>query len=547
MRLGRHRTVVEVRVDPTPEILVNEDQLRDIVSSAWDAVFQAEALTQTLFVRDGRLVRLQRQIRASGEAESVIEEETETSIYGRLARVADWYRATQSSPTPARPVLAVARDMLVNPHADLPRLDAVATCPMFTADGTLLATPGYYAEAGVYLDPDRMIHVPEVSGSPTGCEIQAARELILEELLGEFPFAAEADRAHAVAAAPQCPARPLIEGPTPLHLIEAPEPGSGKGLLADAISLIATGGCAQVCTLADDNDEVRRTLTAELSLGRPNILLDNLDSTVRRGMIHSSALSARLTARIWTDRKIRTSSMPRYPNNALWLATGNNPRFSMELARRCVRVRLDPGVARPWLRTGFRHPDLRSWVTEHRAELLHALLTFVAAWIAEGRPPGTQRLGSFEDWSAVIGGILEVAGVPGFLGNLDSLYADADVEGQAWTEFVVAWWEKFGSKQVRPRQLLVVCGQHDLMESVRGSGGPRSQQTRLGLALHRAHDRVFGRHRIVLVQDKGKHGKWYALQADLQVADEPVEDVGVDAGHPAPKSTAEMGTSEGAA
>ena len=44
-----------------------------------------------------------------------------------------------------------------------------------------------------------------------------------------------------------------------------------------------------------------------------------------------------------------------------------------------------------------------------------------------------------------------------------------------------------------------------------------------------------------------KHGKWYALQADLRVAEEPVEGVGVDARRPAPKSTAEMGTSEGAA
>ena len=302
-----------------------------------------------------------------------------------------------------------------------------------------------------------------------------------------------------------------------------------------------------MCTLADDNDEIRRTLNAELSLGRPIILLDNLDSTVRRGMIHSSALSAMLTARIWTDRRIRTSSMPRYPNNALWLATGNNPRFSMELARRCVRVRLDPGVARPWLRTDFRHPDLRSWVRSHRAELLHALLTLIAAWIAEGRPMGSERLGSFEDWSAVIGGILEVAGVPGFLGNLDQLYADADVEGQEWTEFARAWWEKFGSKHVRPRDLFAVCEQHDVMESVRGSGSRRSQLTRLGIALHRAHDRVFGRHRIVLVRDKGKHGKWYALQADLRVAKEPVEDEGVDAGRPAPESTAKMGTSEGAA
>ena len=42
-----------------------------------------------------------------------------------------------------------------------------------------------------------------------------------------------ADLANAVAAFILRFVRLLIEGPTPLHLIESPTPGSGKGLLAD--------------------------------------------------------------------------------------------------------------------------------------------------------------------------------------------------------------------------------------------------------------------------------------------------------------------------
>ena len=51
------------------------------------------------------------------------------------------------------------------------------------------------------------------------------------------------------------------------------------------------------------------------------------------------------------------------------------------------------------------------------------------AWLAAGRPPGKRILGSFESWAAVVGGILEHAGVPGFLQDTEQLYEAADVDG----------------------------------------------------------------------------------------------------------------------
>jgi len=48
-----------------------------------------------------------------------------------------------------------------------------------------------------------------------------------------------------------------------------------------------------------------------------------------------------------------------------WVATGNNPASSGEVARRTVRIRLDARQDRPYLRGGSRHADLGAWALEH--------------------------------------------------------------------------------------------------------------------------------------------------------------------------------------
>jgi hypothetical protein len=185
----------------------------------------------------------------------------------------------------------------------------------------------------------------------------------------------------------------------------------------------------------------------------------------------------------------------------------------MEIARRCVRIRIDPQVDRPWQRGGFKHPVIVEWAKQNRCRLVKAVLVLVQAWIDAGRPMSDQRLGSFERWSAVIGGILDVAGIRGFLGSLEDLYESADAEGQMWREFTFQWWEAFADKPLKVAELNDFCQSHSLMDAVRGDGSFRSQETRLGFALSRARDRVFGGLRITRVMKHGKHkgGACYAL------------------------------------
>ena len=320
---------------------------------------------------------------------------------------------------------------------------------------------------------------------PSSAETDAARTLLLDGLLGDFPFTSEAERAHALALILLPFMRALIDGQTPLHLIEKPAPGTGATLMIDAIAVVTTGVSASVMVEGRDDEEWRKRLTAKLRQIPSIVLIDNL-----RRRLDAAPLAAALTAPWWEDRILGKSETVRLPIRCTWIATGNNPQFSNELARRLVRIRLDAHVDQPWRREDFRHANLLAWTRANRAALVGACLTLGRAWIAAGRPRHGSMLGSFEAWAGIMGGILEAAGVPGFLANLDEMYEAADAEGAVWRAFVAAWWERHGTSEVGTAEL------HELALACEpplplGDGGERSQRTRLGRALGRLRDRVF--------------------------------------------------------
>jgi hypothetical protein len=238
-------------------------------------------------------------------------------------------------------------------------------------------------------------------------------------------------------------------------------------------------------------------------------LLDNAKETKT---VSSPALAAVLTARMWSDRYLGRSEMVTVANNAMWMLTGNNPKLARDIARRSIRIRIDPKVDRPWLRGDFKCDPLELWAKAHRNQLVHAVLVLIQAWIAAGRPLSRARLGSFQQWAHVMGGLLEVIGVPGFLGNLDALYAHSDDDEAAWREFTRAWWDEHGGAQVHVSVLLALCEKQDLLSDVLGDGSARAQQTRLGRALQRARDRTFGEFRVVIGDADRKARTRYSVE-----------------------------------
>lgn len=171
-----------------------------------------------------------------------------------------------------------------------------------------------------------------------------------------------------------------------------------------------------------DAEELRKRVTALLLAGSPLGLFDNASKTIDSGV-----LSALLTATVWKDRLLGVSRMVRLPIRTTWMVTGNELEFSRETLRRTVWIRMDAKSPEPHLRTRFRHDPLREWVHAHRGEILGALCVLVQHWIAEGQARfTTRRLGSYEGWGEVIGGILVSAGINGFLENLETFSARSE-------------------------------------------------------------------------------------------------------------------------
>jgi hypothetical protein len=137
-------------------------------------------------------------------------------------------------------------------------------------------------------------------------------------------------------------------------------PGTGKGLLAQAIVLVSTGAYPGVIAEKDDNDELRKTITALLMEGASAVVIDNV--TRKIGQV---SLAALLTTRTLRDRLLGKSKTVEVPNRTLWIVAGNNVAMNDEMARRAVRIRLDAGVAEPWDRQGFRHDALLEWAEEY--------------------------------------------------------------------------------------------------------------------------------------------------------------------------------------
>jgi hypothetical protein len=403
-----------------------------------------------------------------------------------LARLADWRRAGPNETlVPAPPPTGLMKSLVVTPDPALPVLGGIVTAPVFGRGGVLLTEPGYHPDARLLYCPAPGFRLPPVPDRPSPQEIAAARTLLVDDLLGDFPFVSEAERAHVLALLLLGFVRPMVAGATPLHLIEKPTPGTGATLMVDAVAMILTGSSAAVMAEGRDEDEWRKRLTAKLRQLPTLLLIDNL-----RRELDSSALAAALTAPFWEDRVLGVSEMTRLPVRCVWIATGNNPSFSNEIARRLVRIRLDAQTDQPWRREGFRHPDLMGWVQANRGALVAACLTLCRAWIVAGRPRGERSIGSFESWAHTIGGILGVAGIGGFLGNLDHVMQASDKEGPAWGAFIQTWWDRFGSAEVSVSDLVGFAQAAEPALPI-ASKADHGFKVAFGMALRKLRDRAF--------------------------------------------------------
>ena len=258
----------------------------------------------------------------------------------------------------------------------LPPLAGVARQPYFReSDGELIKQPGYDKMAqrfGVF--DARQFVVPE----PT---LEAARVALtlLEDLLTEFHFVGDTDRAAAIAAIFTAVVRPTLAYAPAFH-VRAPVFGSGKTYLCELIGAFAgPGGNAKV-SYPTTSEEATKVILSLLLTSPAVIEFDDMDTD----WIPHGTIKRMLTAEHITDRILGVSKTATVSTRTLFLGSGNNVGPIRDLLRRVLTIHIDPRCATPATISykGFPVDKVR----QRRGAYVAAVLTIILAWRRAGSP-----------------------------------------------------------------------------------------------------------------------------------------------------------------
>ena len=365
-----------------------------------------------------------------------------SAFLGRaLGRIARWERFDQHDRRiridPPRPVVEQISDMAGEWPFSV--LAGVIGTPTMRPDGSLLLAEGYDASTGlVLLGAPSM---PSIPNQPTREDAERSLQLI-DALLDEFPFRDGGDRDESVdrAVALSELLTPVLRGAmpaAPMHLANAPQPGTGKSYLADLASMIATGEQCAVIAFSHRPEETEKKLNGSALAGHPIIAIDNASGTIEGDLL------CQITERpLLQLRPLGTSDMIRVANTFTVLSNGNNAVVAADMVRRTIECNLDASMESPETRVFRDNPLIK--IGQDRGGYVAACLTIARAYLCAGKPGCLPPLASYNAWSDLVRSPLV------WLGRADpvastSLLRSRDPVRQVRAAVFKAWAEELGT------------------------------------------------------------------------------------------------------
>ncbi len=335
--------------------------------------------------------------------------------------------------------------------------------PVFANDWRLVES-GLDSHSGIYYAGPR---VPIRNGTQH-----------LDVLLREFCFKSPADRTNYIAMLLTIVLIPLFIGSKPAVLFNGNQPGLGKSILAQLISILRDGHPTETATYNPNDEEFEKRLGAIVRRGATTIIIDNAKGNSRNARIESPCLERSITDPILSYRLLGKSLEIRAENSHIFCITANTPDVSRDLVTRSVVVNLyhegDPA------RRTFAINDPESYAEQHRMELLGELLGMVERWKEQGkRMANTQSRFNKRNWGNIVGGILDAAGEPDFLANAEEAAAQLDEVRRDFAELTAVLVDSPQGIWTAS-ELVSVCQQHRLLVGHLIEGSPRSLATKMG-------------------------------------------------------------------
>lgn len=521
----KDQVLADLKKDGLPIIQVNNRQIRDVLTDTLDALVQN---AKDIFTQQGELVWVLIPDH-DDEQTPKIKRHNEDSLRIKLGECANYVAETKDTIKQVNPPREIIRSVLSKGQWKLPELVGIIETPVFRDDHTLLDTPGYDTQTRKFYVPGPGLSKLAIDEKPTQRDAARAVDFINEELLHDFPFIDRASWANMLALLLTPIVRNIIKGCTPMAMINATTAGTGKTLLCELVSIITTGRYGAMLGAPQREEEFEKVLVSAFACGTNLIIFDDVNIVLKANALHRA-----LTSQIFAGRLLGLSQNGLFPVESTFMCSGNNIRVAREIPRRCYWININANTEMPWLRNNFRKKMIKIWTTENRGYVIDALLTIVRAWLVANRPQGHyKKIGTYESWSEIIGGILTYAGVVGFLENAEQEYDKQDFVRAEWEIFLRAWWRKYKNEPQVLRYIyddFIIDKDRELtpfgealpekfrvkIEDSRKNGF----LTSLGMGLSKIQDRPFGLENFTIAKSRDTHTRintWVVQQENNTV------------------------------
>lgn len=414
----------EASDDDRPLIQAGPELNRDIA-----AAIDALSRDPDIYQRQEQLVR----VVMTDDGEPVIRPHTAATLRARLAFVArfEYMHPRSDEWVPCLPPESICQGVLeAREYPGIRSLSAVTESPSMRPDMTIFAEPGHDPVTGLLYIPNA--EYPPIPEAPTLEQAQESLRYLWVELCHGAPTKgmgyapddwreSDPDGVLRFVKSKSCPdawgligmifsqlTRPVyVDSNIPAHIVSAPTPGSGKGLMVDVACIVGRGQIPEKPTWpeADSADarksEVDKMLLGEARKGATVTVFDEIQTQFGSGGLQNALTgSGKFTARI-----LGQSENPTYRWRPVILGCGPNVSFADNMLRRVLRINLDPvNEEHPDRRGNWRHPDLKGWAKTNRARLVVEALTALRAYVVAGMPDMGLPVwgGGFESWSKLV-------------------------------------------------------------------------------------------------------------------------------------------------
>jgi hypothetical protein len=327
---------------------------------------------------------------------------------------------------------------------------------------------------------------------PTFEDMERARNIMADFYI-DYEFSDRSSYASILAFALTPLLKPFIKASVPLFMVMAAKSQSGKSLLVKMTVQAVTGQLPPSFVPNFINqDKFAEELFSKLLEGFSIIFMDDVSQS--SGMIRSNFLNSVLTSETVTRRILGITSSATVNSNVIMVMTANNPKKSEDIKNRSYICNLN----KPALNKQYRHVFPLEYAEEKRGDVLWALFVFIRNWIvnAGAEPFLKYKMGPYPEWSAITGGVLEAAGIPGFLeGTMAQMSESEDWEDDIG-ELAKALFEGYRNKAgetlfrgsadwISVTEMIPVAGELELIEKTQNAHKDREALQRL---LHRAEN-----------------------------------------------------------